>query len=355
MLTTKHILDRGRGGKPIRTKELAQEFGITRQYVSRLISNLVKERKLLVVGNAQNTIYILPEFADNYKDELGTVRYSKVLKNENLEEHIVLDDIEKNFHPFAKLPENIKSIFTYAFSEMLNNAIEHSKSGKVRIVVEFTGANELSFIVEDYGIGVYRNIMRVRSLDSEMEAIQDLLKGKITTAPKLHSGEGIFFTSKVGDAFILNSYGYQLIVDNKIDDLFVKKVSGIKMGTKVTFRLNTQDTHHLDDIFRRYTNQTEDSDYGFDKTEVHVKLYVNGGVNISRSQARRVLAGLDKFKIIIMDYDKVPMIGQAFADEVYRVFQNKHPKIQIRDENANEAVTFMIERAKTEARNRKNS
>ncbi len=349
MLNTKIILQRAQEKGELRTKDLVQEFGLTRQYISRMLSQLVREHKLIMIGNAPKSFYILPEVEEKYQNEFGKVRYLKILKNENLEEHVILDDVENNFQPFKKLQENIKSIFTYAFSEMLNNAIDHSTSDKIRVFVELTSNGEIAFTIEDYGIGVYRNIMRARSLNSETEAIQDLLKGKLTTAPKLHSGEGIFFTSKVGDEFVLSSYGYQLIVNNKIDDVFVKKSNGIKKGTKVTFKLNIQDTHHLNDIFRRYTDQSENSDYGFDKTEIRVKLYTNGGIHISRSQARRIIAGLDKFKIIIMDYDKIPMVGQAFADEIYRVFQNKYPEIQIQDENTNEAVAFMIQRAKNEA------
>ena len=75
-----------------------------------------------------------------------------------------------------------------------------------------------------------------------------------------------------------------------------------------------------------------------------------GGVHISRSQARRVLSGLEKFKIVVMDYDKVPMVGQAFADEIYRVFKIKHPEIDVQDINMNESVRFMVERARNEAK-----
>jgi hypothetical protein len=50
-----------------------------------------------------------------------------------------------------------------------------------------------------------------------------------------------------------------------------------------------------------------------------------------------------------MDYDQVPTIGQAFADEVYRVFTQKYPRIQIENIHMNEAVKFMVERAKKEA------
>ena len=58
---------------------------------------------------------------------------------------------------------------------------------------------------------------------------------------------------------------------------------------------------------------------------------------------------MEKFKIISFDFDKVPMIGQAFADEIYRVFHNKYPDIELQEVNMNEAVKFMIERSKTDA------
>ena len=54
-----------------------------------------------------------------------------------------------------------------------------------------------------------------------------------------------------------------------------------------------------------------------------------------------------------MDYDKVPAIGQAFSDEIYRVFKNKRPDIKIQDINMNEAVKFMVARAKNEAKKEK--
>jgi hypothetical protein len=208
----------------------------------------------------------------------------------------------------------------------------------------------LVFEIDDFGVGVFRNIMKKKHLQSEIEAIQDLLKGKLTTSPKLHSGEGIFFTSKIGDEFILDSYGQQFIANNVIKDIFIKKVRGQKQGTHVTFRINIKERHHLNDIFRAYTNIGEDSDYGFDKTEIRVRLYMMGGVHISRSQARRVLSGLEKFKVVLMDYDRVPTVGQAFADEIYRVFHSKRPDIKIEDINMNEAVEFMVKRARAEAK-----
>ena len=190
--------------------------------------------------------------------------------------------------------------------------------------------------------------MQKKKLKSEIQAIQDLLKGKTTTMPKSHSGEGIFFTSKSADIFILNSFSYKMTVTSK--DIVVRHIPTVKRGTSVTFEINKNSDLHLNDVFKKYTNLSEDSDYGFDKTEIRVKLYTTGGIHISRSQARRILSGLEKFKVILLDFEKVPVVGQAFADEIYRVFQNTHPDIEIQEENMSEGVRFMVERAKNEAK-----
>jgi hypothetical protein len=196
---------------------------------------------------------------------------------------------------------------------------------------------------------VFKSIMNKKHLNSELEAIQELLKGKITTMPKSHSGEGIFFTSRAADNFMLDSFGHELVFNNSLPDIFVQKVKKIKKGTKVIFSIKTTSNRHLNEIFRDYANIDGDNNYGFDKTEIQVKLYTIGGVNISRSQARRILSGLEKFKIILFDYDNVSMIGQAFADEIYRVFHNKYPDIKLENTDMNEAVKFMVDRAITEA------
>jgi anti-sigma regulatory factor (Ser/Thr protein kinase) len=339
------ILQLAKNEKRLKTIDIAKKFGVSRQYISLALSELVTSSKLLKVGSTRNAEYVFPEYALQHL-EIFPVKIVKTFLNKNLEEHKVLDEIEAQFPPILKLSENVRSVFTYAFSEMLNNAIEHSESERISIEV-FLKDGSLVFVVNDFGIGVFRNIMQKKKLKSELEAIQDLLKGKTTTMPKSHSGEGIFFTSKVGDEFILESYGYRLIANNKIPDIFLQEVKGSgkqKRGTKVTFKITTDSKGHLNDVFERYANIDEESNYGFDKTEIKIKLYTLGGVHISRSQARRVLSGLEKFRVIVFDFDKVPVVGQAFADEIFRVFHNKHQKIKLQAVNMNDAVKFMVDR-----------
>ena len=348
MLTKEQILKLAKEKGKLHSKDLVGQFKVSRQYANLLISGLIADAKLIKLGSTRKAFYVLPEYAKAHQ-EIFPKQYARIFKNTGLEEHRVLSQIEETFPILKTLPENVRSIFTYAFSEMFNNAIEHSKSARIGVEVS-ASKKVLSFTIQDSGIGVFRNVMKQRGLKSELEAMQDILKGKTTTMPKSHSGEGIFFTSRAGDIFILDSFGYQLIVDNKLPDVFIKTVKKIKRGTRVMFTVSAASNRHLSNVFNKYTNLSDESDYGFDKTEIRVKLYTIGGVHISRSQARRVLAGLEKFKIVVFDFEKVPTVGQAFADEVFRVFHHKYPRIKLEVENMAPGVKFMVERARNEAK-----
>lgn len=331
----------------ITSGEITDSVGVSRQYVNMVISDLIAEKEVVKLGGTRSAFYVSKDYVRTHPDILPST-FKKKYRNISLEEHQVLMELEEKFPLILNIPENIKSIFTFAFSEMFNNAIEHSGSKIISVEISLTN-NKLSFIVEDSGVGVFRNIMKKKRLRSVVEAIQDLLKGKTTTMPKSHSGEGIFFTSKASDLFILDSFGHQLSIQTLLGDVKIKQVPISKRGTRVIFEISIDSKLHLNNIFKKFTNLKDDSDFGFDKTEIRVKLYATSGVHISRSQARRILSGLEKFKIILLDFDKVPVVGQAFADEIYRVFQNTHPDILIQEENMSAGVRFMVERAKNEA------
>lgn len=342
MNTKSRVFDLVKKHKGIKSSEIviALKHSISRQHIAFLLQQLVAECRVVKVGSTRNAAYTLPAFVDQIEASLGNVA-KKRLKNEGLKEHEVLDDLHRKLYFLSHLPETMQSIFDYAFSEMLNNAIEHSKSSTIEVEVRRED-HEILFVVKDSGIGVFRNVMHERHLRSELESIQDLMKGKTTTQPQAHSGEGIFFTSKIADVFVLESFNHRLRVDNTIGDIFVEGIKPGIRGTKVIFHLAEKSKKHLSDVFRAF--QTGSAELGFNKTEIKIKLYTMGTIYVSRSQARRLLAGLEKFKSIILDFDKVPTIGQAFVDEIFRVFQIRHPDIQIQAVNMLEGVKFMIDR-----------
>ncbi len=317
---------------------IARHFGFSRQYASQIMREMLDHGELIKFGSGRSSFYTLPELID----KIGPKAAKRRLANKDIKEHEVFDKLISVFPAFRTAPENIQSIVHYAFSEMLNNAIEHSLSKNIEVKLESNGT--VRFAVEDFGIGVFRNVMQERKLKSELEAMQDLLKGKTTTDPKAHTGEGIFFTSKIADRFVLESFGYSMVVDNTIPDIFFRKIKAINRGTRVVFTISRNCNKNLNKIFEKY--QSGPGNYAFDKTEIKVRLFTMGTIYVSRSQARRILTGLEKFKKIIFDFDRVPNVGQAFADEIFRVFQNRHPDISIETINMNETVKFMVERAK---------
>jgi anti-sigma regulatory factor (Ser/Thr protein kinase) len=275
------------------------------------------------------------------------MNFSETLTNDEktrMDEHMVLDSIKKNTGILSGLHSNVSEIIDYAFTELLNNAYEHSNSKLIQVKMK-RDSYGIMFRVNDEGIGIFNSLMTKYNLPTEIDAIGDLLKGKRTTAPEGHSGEGIFFTSKVCDNMIIQSSSKRLIFNNVLDDVFIRSFHNTT-GTKVSFFISTKSTRELTAVFNQYT----DEEYEFSKTSVTVKLYKTGSEYISRSQARRITAGLEKFKTVMLDFKGVDTVGQGFADEVFRVWKNAHPGINIITENENENINFMIKRAIAESR-----
>ena len=321
----------------ITTADLVGKTGFSRAYAHRFLKKLVDEGALVRVGKANQAHYVLPARKDMAHSGPASIR--KILTNRGLAEDRILDQIRQESSVYQGLSDNVAAILDYAFTEMLNNAIEHSGSEKIDMFMLKT-ANDLRFTVKDWGVGIYNNIMEKKRLASTMEAIQDLLKGKETTAPEAHSGEGVFFTSKIADRLMISSFEKKLIFDNIGHDILVRDIRTSK-GTRVDFMINLKSPKKLSDLFRQYI----DDNFQFSKTGVKAKMFQAGVDYISRSQARRMMAGLDKFKTITLDFQGVATVGQAFADEVFRVWQGAHRDIQLITLNANENIMLMIRRA----------
>ncbi len=321
----------------ITTADLVGKTGFTRAYAHSFLKKLVDEGALLRVGKANQAHYILP--AGKGKALPQPARVRKILTNKGVAEDIILDQVRRQSSIFQGLTENISAILNYAFTEMLNNAIEHSQSEKIDVLMQKT-AMDLRFTVKDWGVGIFNNIMKKKHLASTMEALQDLLKGKETTAPEAHSGEGIYFTSKIADRLTISSFEKKLVFDNIRQDVFVRDIQSSN-GTRIDFVLALKSKKSLTGLFRQYT----DENFEFSKTGVRVKMFQNGIDYVSRSQARRMMAGLEKFKTITLDFQNVATVGQAFADEIFRVWQGTHQNIRVVAQSANENIMLMVRRA----------
>lgn len=306
-------------------------FSTSRVTVLRYLNRLIKEGEIIRTGENKGVYYSLAKALDK---EL-------VLAIESgLEEHAIWERYFKK--TFRELPENIYQICNYGFTEMVNNAIDHSEGNKIKIITK-RNKQLLTIIIVDDGVGIFKKIKEAFQLTDERESILRLSQGKVTTDPKSHSGEGVFFTSRAFDQFALMANGYYYRRKNLENDwVYESRQDRLESGTVVSMEISMDSKRLLTEVFKPYTHPETKT---FDRTNLVVEFTrAEEQSMISRSQARRLLAGADRFRKITLDFSNVKNVGQGFVDEVFRVFKNNHPGIQIDYVHANDDVRFMIER-----------
>ncbi len=313
-----------------------EKFGCSRQAINKHLQRLEEEGAIVAAGKTRGKTYTLASL----------VAWSKhfPLGPELTEDLIWREEIAPSL---GKLPENATKIWHYGFTEMMNNAIDHSRGTEVSIRFEKTAART-EIALFDNGVGIFRKIQTAMSLMDERHAVLELAKGKFTTDPQNHSGEGIFFSSRVFDGFEILSGGVFFAHKHDEKEDWILDRTNPQSGTAVFMRLHNHTSRTLRKVFDRFASG--DDDYGFTKTVVPVKLTEYGDDNlVSRSQAKRLLARFDRFKVVMLDFSGVQSIGQAFGDEVFRVFRSQHPEVELIPVKANSEVKRMISRAEAHA------
>lgn len=243
------------------------------------------------------------------------------------------------------VPRNVLDICHHGVTEMVNNAIDHSEGKAVHVEV-VRDADRIFLSVTDDGIGIFRKITRALDLPDERLALLELSKGKLTTDPRRHSGEGVFFTSRMFDRFAIHSRG--LVFDHDAaeqdDVLFDVEEADDLSGTSVGMEIAGDSARTAREVFDAFSSGPDE--YAFAKTIVPVRLARVGDENlISRSQAKRLLQRVERFRCVMLDFEGVTGIGQAFADEIFRVFANDHPEVELVAIHAVPEVQQMIRRA----------
>jgi len=313
----------------------AQEYGITRQAISRYIRDLIADGLIISEGETTRRIYKLAVlFSDEFQFKLG-----------DLQEDVIWR--ETILPLLSGYPENVIDIWQYGCTEMINNAIDHSDGTRIFIFIE-KNAIKTSIWIDDNGVGIFKKIKEACDLDDERHAILELSKGKLTTDPDNHTGEGIFFSSRMFDHYIIFSGDVNFSHDYEYDDEedWIWERENRFNGTQILMSLENDSNRDQRVIFDEYT--ATDDEFGFTKTVVPVRLARHGLEKlISRSQAKRLMARVDRFKIVILDFSGVEVIGQAFADEIFRVFASHHPDIKVQAAFANKDIQKMIKRARS--------
>lgn len=307
-------------------------FTISRQAVNKHIRQLIEQKAIIREGKAKSVRYFLhPQSEWNATFSLADNRAEDVIWRNEIKQKL------------GQLPDNALAIWNHGFSEMFNNVIDHSEGTTVTINIKKT-AYSTEMDIWDNGIGIFTKIKNAMGLLDERHAVIELTKGKLTTDPTRHSGEGIFFSSRMFDEYSILSGEVFLSHTYEKDEDWILQTSKYQNGTLITMKLRNNTARTTQEIFNRFS----DDDYGFTKTVVPVRLAQYGNEQlISRSQAKRLLIRIERFKTVLFDFKDVESIGQAFADEVFRVFARQHPNMEILAINANDAVFQMIRRVKS--------
>lgn len=315
---------------PTQTAEaIAEKLSITRQSASRKLKGWVEDNLLTVSGRGRSTRYELVEKVDTFTFSLS---------NELDEFQVYTQTLDPKLNGLSK---NVLEIFQYGFTEMFNNAIDHSNG--TEIVVEIRQTPISTFVsITDNGLGIFEKIQKSFELIDIRQSIFELSKGKLTTDKKNHSGEGIFFSSKIFDFFCINSKGWAFVHDAGVIDIMYEHDIEYIDGTKVMFELLHSSTKRTKDVFDQFAMPDE---YAFSTTVVPVNLAKHEGEFLmSRSQAKRLVARFEHFQKVILDFQGVTSIGQGFADQLFRVYQNEHPNVQLFVINATNDIKDMIQR-----------
>jgi len=330
LITKETLLLISISGKNVAAR-LSEQAGISRQAASSRIRSAIKNGFVVSNGKGRGLCYSLAELT----------RVHKEFTRSGLSEDHVWREVLAPI--IADFPVNVRDIWHYGFTEMVNNAIDHSGAKSVYVWVVKNPLFTQAWIADD-GVGIFLKIQRSLNLFDPRESILELAKGKLTTDPSNHSGEGIFFSSKVFDLFDIRSGSLHFMHDDGLNDLLIERDDNAE-GTMVVMRLFNDSARTNKEVFDKFTT---DEEYTFAKTIVPVRLaQYEGEKLVSRSQAKRLIFRFEKFKTVILDFSGVEEIGQAFSDEVFRVFQNSHADTKLVPVNMSESIRNMVSRAKS--------
>lgn len=311
----------------IRASELAARAKVSRQAAQRHLARAVDDGRLVPLGSGRSA---------RYREVPGPVAHFR-WPRAVLDEGRAWDEVRARVPSITALSGNVLSVFQYAFTELVNNAVEHSGAREVEVLVE-SSSGRLAFEVIDRGCGAFDSVRQALRLASNLEALQELSKGKVTTRPERHAGEGLFFVSKAADLFVLESGGLRWTVDGEREDTTVGQIPA-RPGTRVRFEARTSGLRQLADLFAEYTEN-----YAFSRTRTVVRLFALGVRFVSRSEARRLVHGLERFDHVTLDFGGVEEVGQGFVDEVFRVWSKTHPRVELVPVRMAPTVEFMVRR-----------
>ena len=307
--------------------QLEQRFGVSHRRALRLLDQMAELQWLQVDGTRRQ-----PRFRP------GPLR--------QVVQHYALASVQEDtawaldFAPFLEVPAAVARLAQHAFTEIVNNAIEHSGGSQVTVSMRQTPTN-VQLLVSDDGCGLFDRIGSSHQITSPTLAMLELAKGKLTSRPRDHTGRGLYFTARVADVLDLhaNNAAFQHRAWQPHQWQPVRPAA--RHGTSVFVAFSLDSPRQLDAELRAHSLSGEN--YGFERTRVALQnLGAEERLLESRAQARRVSARLAEFRRAEIDFDGIAEVGHSFADELFRVFAAEQPALELVPLGMNAQVAAML-------------
>ena len=316
----------------VQNRDVVRALGVSPATAHRLLQALVTSGILERLGKGRAARYRLRALRRRFRRAA-------------LDEHRAWDEVAGEIARIRPMEPDAARSLAYAASEILNNAVDHSGGRTVEVAVSFERGGATVTTVRDDGIGVFRRVCEDFGYATPEDAIVQLEKGKLTSDPSRHSGEGLFFSSKAVTRFRLESQETAWFVDNQVHDSGIGP-SDVRRGTRVRLEVVPGHLARLEEVFAAYTDPES---LRFTRTRSTIKLAGLGKTLVSRSEAKRLVARLTDFRHVTLDFSGVEVAGQGFCDEVFRVFARARPKVTLEPVGMNDTVAFMVGRARASA------
>ncbi len=245
----------------------------------------------------------------------------------------------RDFAPHFALAPALRRMVAHAFTELLNNAIDHSGGRQVTVSMRQT-ALHLQLLVSDDGCGLFQRVAQAFDIADPQQAMFQLSKGKLTTQPARHSGHGLFFTSRLADIFDIHTAqaAFQYRPWARLPWRSTRAATAVGTSVYLAIALDTPRT--LDAVLQAHSASGQG--WGFERTQVPLHLLADGARLVSRAEARRVAQGLTGFDRADIDFSGLDEVGHSFADELFRVFGRAQPALALQPVGMNARVQAML-------------
>lgn len=312
------------------TEHVEERTGASRRAVQAALRKLVDAQWLTRSGSSRRPVW-------------GPGALRQVARSYTL--HGLQEDLpwQRDFAPNFALPRHVERMVRHGFTELLNNAIDHSGGSSVTVSLRQTPSH-VQLLVSDDGCGVFDKICSAFDIADAQHAMLELSKGRLTSQPEAHTGRGLFFSSQLADVFDIhaNNTAFQRRAWEGAGWQPGRPLP--RQGSSIYMAIALDTTRTLEQVLEAWS--TDGSGIAFDRTTVHLRLLAGPGQALdSRAQARRVAARLPMFRRAEISFEGVDDVGHPFTDELFRVFARARPEVELVPTHMSPRIAALVKSA----------